>query len=244
MISHRTTRGIYATAVVFAWSCAPTVPGAETGSSPGPVTGSTESTSDLESLYQARMDSARMRFTEADARFMTGMIVHHAQAIVMSRLAPSHGASQSVETLAARIINAQTDEIATMQAWLRDRERPVPEFTIEGLQLMFDGVGGDHNMLMPGMLTPEQLRELDDARGTDFDRLFLTYMIQHHGGAVTMVNELFRMDGAAQGDVVFKLASDIQVDQITEISRMETMLESLDSRPQPRGSDPMERMSR
>jgi len=87
--------------------------------------------------------------------------------------------------------------------------------------------GADGPMLMPGMLTPEQLQELEDARGVEFDRAFLTLMIQHHQGAVTMVHELYAQDGAAQGDLVFKLSSDIQVDQITEIDRMELMLEAL-----------------
>ena len=188
---------------------------------PGPDTGST---AELEALYRARTDSARMRFTEADVRFMTGMIGHHGQALVMSEMAPRNGASSSIQTLAARIINAQKDEIATMQAWLRDRGQPVPELRIEGSTLMMDG---HHAMHMPGMLTPEQIQELDEARGPEFDRLFLTYMIQHHQGAVTMVHELFASDGAAQDEAAFKLASDIQVDQLTEIARMELMLESL-----------------
>ena len=127
-----------------------------------------------------------------------------------------------MQTLCARIINAQQDEIATMQQWLRDRVRPVPEVHITGISMTVDGP--EYVMHMPGMLTAEQIRELDEARGRDFDRLFLTYMIQHHRGAVTMVHELFGTDGAALDDVVFKLASDIQVDQITEIARMELML--------------------
>lgn len=187
---------------------------------------STESTTDLEALYWARQDSARTSFTEADVRFMTGMIAHHAQALVMSRLAPTHGASESVQILAARITNAQKDEIETMQRWLRQREQPVPEIDIDGLTLHVHGVG-DHVMHMPGMLTEAQLQELDAARGADFDRLFLTYMIEHHRGAVTMVDTLFSTDGAAQNEATFKLASDINVDQQTEIARMERMLESL-----------------
>lgn len=188
-----------------------------------PATGSTAA---LEALYWARMDSARMRFTEADVDFMTGMIGHHAQALVMSAMAPTHGASAGVQTLAARIINAQKDEIATMQQWLRDRGQPVPEVHIDGTTLMVHGAG-DHAMHMPGMLTPAQIQELDAARGTDFDRLFLTYMIQHHGGAVTMVDDLFSTDGAGQDEAAFKLASDINVDQLTEIARMELMLSRL-----------------
>ncbi len=86
----------------------------------------TVETAELEALYRARMDSARMRFTDADVHFMTGMIGHHAQALVMAGLAPTHGASPAVQTLCARIINAQKDEIATMQHWLRDRGQPAP----------------------------------------------------------------------------------------------------------------------
>jgi len=180
------------------------------------------STAKLEAIYWARMDSARMGFTAADVHFMTGMIGHHGQALVMAALAPTHGASPTVQRLCARIINAQKDEIATMQQWLRDREQTVPEVHITGTLMTVDGP--EYAMHMPGMLTPEQIRELDEVRDRDFDRLFLTYMIQHHRGAVTMVHELFGTDGAALDDVVFKLASDIQVDQTTEIARMELML--------------------
>jgi len=194
-----------------------------TGAEPAPRP-SGASVTELDALYRARTDSARRRFTEADVHFVTGMIGHHAQALVMAGLAPTHGASPSVATLCARIINAQNDEIARMQQWLRDRGQPVPEVRITGTTLMVHGP--EHLMHMPGMLTPEQMRELDEARGPDFDRLFLTYMIQHHRGAVTMVRDLFGTDGAAQGDVLFKIASDIQVDQTTEIARMERMLEA------------------
>ncbi len=189
---------------------------------------------ELEALYWARQDSARASFTEADVRFMAGMIGHHAQALVMSRLAPTNGASASVQTLAARIINAQNDEIASMQRWLRARGQPVPEVQIEGLNLMVhaDGEmahGGEHmdHSRMPGMLTQAQLEELAAAHGPPFDRLFLTYMIQHHSGAVTMVAALFAADGAGQDEEAFKLASDIHVDQTTEIARMQRMLRDL-----------------
>ena len=183
------------------------------------------STAELEALYRARTDSARLRFTDADVHFMTGMIGHHGQALVMSAMAPRNGASRSIQTLAARIINAQNDEIASMEKWLRDRGQPVPELHIAGTTMMVHGA--EHAMHMPGMLTPDQIRELDSARGPEFDRLFLTYMIQHHEGAVTMVLDLFATDGAAQDEPAFKLASDIQVDQRTEIARMKLMLESL-----------------
>jgi uncharacterized protein (DUF305 family) len=182
-------------------------------------------TTDLEALYRARLDSARLRFTPADARFITAMIGHHTQALVMASLAPTHGASPSVRTLCARIINAQQDEIAIMQRWLRDRGQPVPEVRVAGATVTVSGSA--HAMHAPGMLTPEQLRELDQGRGTEFDRLFLTYMIQHHRGAVTMVHDLFATDGAAQSDAVFKIASDIQADQTAEIARMARMLDAL-----------------
>jgi uncharacterized protein (DUF305 family) len=162
-------------------------------------------------------------YTEADVRFMTTMIGHHAQAIHISRLAPTHDASPAVQRLAERIINAQEDEIAIMQQWLRDRGKPVPEARPAAMTH-----GGDHHQhLMPGMLTQAQLEQLDRARGEEFDRLFLQFMIQHHNGAVSMVKELIGTPGAAHDNTVFKLASDINVDQTTEIERMRQMLVGL-----------------
>lgn len=180
--------------------------------------------SQLAAIAKASADSARHPYTEADIHFMTGMIAHHSQAIVMSRWAPTHGASPSIQTLAERIINAQKDEIVTMQRWLRDRRQPVPEPGAPMKMDMAGMPGMQHEMLMPGMLTPEQMKELDAARGTEFDRLFLTFMIQHHTGAISMVKDLFNTYGAGQDDLVFKLASDINVDQTTEVARMRRML--------------------
>lgn len=179
-------------------------------------------------IARARADSARYPYTAADIDFMTGMISHHAQAILMASWAPSHGASQSVQTLAARITNAQHDEIATMQQWLRDRQQPVPDgrpgtrMVMNGSEMNMSGAG--HEALMPGMLTDAQLVQLDSARGSKFDALFLRFMIQHHRGALTMVKQLFDTYGAAQDELVFKFASDVNVDQTTEIARMEHML--------------------
>ena len=160
--------------------------------------------------------------TGADVRFISGMIGHHAQAIVMAGWAPTHGASASIRTLCERIINAQTDEIALMQRWLRDRHQPVPEAKAGPMKMMMNGV--EHDMLMPGMLSEDQMKQLDAARGLEFDRLFLRFMIQHHRGAVTMVTELFASPGAGQDEGVFKMANDIQADQTTEINRMTKML--------------------
>ncbi len=169
----------------------------------------------------ARADSLRDSFNQADVDFISGMIHHHAQALEMAQLAPSHGASGPILVLSGRIINAQRDEIALMSQWLRERGQPVPD-----VAHMDHGPHGQH-MEMPGMLTPEQMQRLDDARGVEFDRLFLTYMIQHHEGAIVMVNELFNTYGAVQGDAIFKLASDINVDQNTEIERMRLMLRDM-----------------
>jgi uncharacterized protein (DUF305 family) len=179
--------------------------------------------SELSDSARARADSVRHPYTQADVDFMSHMIGHHAQALVMAGWAPTHGAGVSVRILAERIINAQQDEIATMQRWLGDRGKPVPE--ARPMKMMMNGV--EHEMLMPGMLTEAQMRELDQAKGPEFDRLFLTYMIQHHRGAVSMVKDLFGTNGAAQDETVFKFANDVNVDQSTEIARMERMLAAL-----------------
>ncbi|WP_411281659.1 DUF305 domain-containing protein [Gemmatimonas sp.] len=205
---------------------------------------------DAGALVRARADSLRYPWVKADVDFMSGMIHHHAQAITISRWAPSHGASASVQRLTARIINAQTDEITIMQTWLKDRRQPMPmvdtlgKVTMGGMAMggmAMGGAGhdmsamGGHDrsamgglamgqMSMPGMLTEAQLKALNAARGTEFDRLFLTYMIQHHRGAVSMVKTLFAAQGAGQDETVFKFANDVEVDQSTEIKRMFTMM--------------------
>ena len=173
-------------------------------------------------IAKARADSARYPYTAADVNFMSGMIHHHAQAIVMAKWAPSHDAGPSVRTLCDRIINAQQDEITAMQRWLRDRNQAVTEATATGMKMVMNGM--EHEMLMPGMLSDAQMKLLDAARGPAFDRLFLTGMIQHHTGAVSMVAELFNTYGAGQDELIFKFASDVQVDQTTEIARMQRML--------------------
>jgi uncharacterized protein (DUF305 family) len=177
-----------------------------------------------DSIYvaKARSDSARLPYVEADVFFMQGMISHHAQAIVMAKWAPTHDASAAVQTLCARIINAQTDEIALMQTWLRDRHQRVPDAVPAPMPMRMNGTVMD--MMMPGMLTEAQMKQLDAARGTEFDRLFLVFMIQHHSGAVSMVKDLFDTPGAGQDELTFKFASDVNVDQTTEIARMQKML--------------------
>jgi len=194
---------------------------------PAPQSGATQKaqTPSYSTAAAAEADSVRRAYTPADVDFMTHMISHHAQAIEMAGWAPSHGASPAVERLCERIINAQQDEIATMQRWLGARHLPVPAPDPNGMKMTMGG--SEHVMLMPGMLTPDQMKQLDAARGPEFDRLFLTYMIQHHKGALTMVHQLFDTPGAASDDVIFKFASDVNVDQTTEVARMQGMLDSM-----------------
>ena len=225
----------------LAAGCSPTAAVAPTVARPV-TTAQARDTAALEAEYWARIDRSRSGFTEADVDYMTGMIGHHAQALVMAAMAPTHGANPEVQRLAARIDNAQIGEILSMQKWLRDRDQPVPEVPEmaghgdmagmdhsgmnHGDMAGMDHGGMDHAM-MPGMLTEAQLAALDAARGPAFDRLFLSGMIQHHSGAVTMVEALFATDGAAQDGEAFKLATDVQVDQRTEIARMQRMLDAL-----------------
>ncbi len=173
-------------------------------------------------IAKARADSVRLPYTAADIHFMSGMISHHAQAIKMTKWSATHGASTAVVRLSERIATSQGDEIAFMQSWLRDRRQLVPEPDPAGMKMTMGGA--EHVMLMPGMLTPEQMAQLDAARGKEFDRLFLTFMIQHHQGAITMVHELFSAQGAGQDESVFAFANDVQIDQETEIARMRQML--------------------
>ena len=189
---------------------------------------------------RVRADSVRLPYTEADVRFMTEMIGHHAQAILISRWVPAHTEDPELRTLAARIINAQTDDIALMRRWLAERGKPVPSVTPEGVLMpppadpndehAGHDMGGHDHAMMAGMLTPEQLTELDAARGTQFNNLFLQRMINHHRGAVTMVQTLIR-DGGAIDETVFRFAADVEVDQSTEIRRMLTMLLERDGIP-------------
>ena len=175
--------------------------------------------------------SAAIRFpiTDADVDFMTGMIHHHAQAVLIAGWSVSHGASESIRLLTERIVVGQNDEIALMSRWLRDHNRPVPEADTAYTHSMGSMPGMDQSMMMPGMLSAEQLAQLDSSRGPDFDRFFLTFMIQHHKGAITMVDKLFGSEGAAQDETTFRLASDIYADQTTEIHRMQLMLDALPS---------------
>ncbi len=147
---------------------------------------------------------------------MQGMIGHHAQALAMAEPASDRGGSDGVKLLAQRIDLSQQDEIRMMQEWLAARGEDVPS------------VDHSHSgMLMPGMLTPEQMAELLAARGADFDTLFLRFMIQHHNGALTMVNDLLAQPAAGQETTIAAFIADVVADQRAEMDRMAAMLRDM-----------------
>jgi uncharacterized protein (DUF305 family) len=195
--------------------------------SPPPVRPITTGPTVVTPAALAKADSGRPPYTPADVKFMQGMIGHHAQAIVMAGWAPSHGARSDVRILAERIVVAQRDEIAMMQRWLRDRRETVPSADDHHEHAGMTMPGMILPAMMPGMLTAEQFAQLDAAHGPEFDWLFLTFMIGHHEGAVTMVKQLLAVPGAGQDDDVFRFVADVNVDQTTEIDRMRSMLSTL-----------------
>jgi uncharacterized protein (DUF305 family) len=166
--------------------------------------------------------------SRADAEFMQGMIVHHAQAVEMTALIESHTENKDVRSLGARISRSQSDEIRFMKRWLASRGQPTSS-PMHDMMLDMKHMNMSHNAmgLMPGMLTPEQMEALRKARGQEFDRLFLTGMIQHHGGALTMVKDLFDTAGAGQDAELFNFATDVDSGQRAEIRIMQRMLEKI-----------------
>ena len=159
-----------------------------------------------------------MQYTGADIKFMQGMIGHHAQAVEMVALVPARTSSDDVRKLALRIDVSQKDEMQMMREWLLARGQQIPDARAHHM------MGAT---LMPGMLTPEEMTALAAAKGAAFDRLFLEGMIQHHGGAIAMVHELFATEGAGQTPEIFSYASDVDADQRMEIDRMGAMLKEL-----------------
>jgi uncharacterized protein (DUF305 family) len=166
----------------------------------------------------------------ADVRFMQGMIMHHAQAVEMTALIESHTTTKDLRLLGARISHSQSDEIKFMKRWLEARGEPtgepispmMPE--MPGMDMSSHSMHKMHTMLMPGMLTEKQMEALKKAKGEEFDRLFLTGMIQHHGGALIMVKDLFDTAGAGQDAELFNFATDVDSGQRAEIRIMQTML--------------------
>jgi uncharacterized protein (DUF305 family) len=155
---------------------------------------------------------------------MQGMITHHAQAVEMTALIESRTENKELRSLGARISSSQADEIRFMKRWLETRGEPISPAMAE-MPGMDMSSHASHSMLMPGMLTKEQMAALKKAKGAEFDRLFLTGMIQHHGGALIMVKELFDTAGAGQDAELFNFATDVDSGQRAEIRIMETMLE-------------------
>ncbi len=166
-------------------------------------------------------------YTAADVRFMQGMIGHHAQALVMSALIPERTTRTDIRALGQRIEVSQKDEIKLMQQWLRDRGQSVPTPDAHAHQMMNMPGMAMSDTLMPGMLTADQLAELTKARGSDFDKLFLKDMIQHHEGALEMVATLLGTTGSGQEPEVFRFAAEVDADQRAEIARMSALLDRL-----------------
>ena len=166
----------------------------------------------------------------ADVEFMQGMIMHHAQAIEMTALIPSHTENKELRSLGARISRSQDDEIVFMKRWLAARGEPLSMSMPERMPGMSHSDSSHHAMdsmpLMPGMLTEEQMAALRKATNTEFDRLFLTGMIQHHNGALTMVKDLFGSAGAGQDAEIFGFATEVDTGQRAEIKIMQSMLEN------------------
>jgi uncharacterized protein (DUF305 family) len=156
----------------------------------------------------------------ADVQFMQHMITHHAQAVEMTALIESHTKNKDLYTLGARISRSQDDEIKFMKRWLTTRGNPVSPamHNMHGMDM------SGHSMLMPGMLTTKQMEALKKAKDPEFDRLFLTGMIQHHKGALTMVKDLFDTAGAGQDAELFNFVTDVDTGQRAEIRIMQTML--------------------
>jgi uncharacterized protein (DUF305 family) len=171
--------------------------------------------------------------SQADVEFMQGMIMHHSQAVEMTALISSHTENKDVRSLGARISSSQSDEIKFMQRWLAVRGESI---SMAMPDMEKNTAHSGHPMpLMPGMLTPEQMEALRKAKGAEFDRLFLTGMIQHHNGALIMVKDLFDTPGAGQDAELFNFATDADNSQRAEIRIMQSMLEKkpseLDAKP-------------
>jgi len=157
--------------------------------------------------------------SQADVDFMQGMVMHHSQAVEMTALIPSHTTDENVRKIGAKITSSQQDEIRFMQRWLlaRGESTSMSMPAMQGMDMQ--------GALMPGMLTPAQMDALRNAKDAEFDHLFLTGMIQHHGGALIMVKDLFDTAGAGQDAELFNFASDVDNTQRAEIRIMQHMLE-------------------
>lgn len=189
-------------------------------------------------------NTASHDYTKADIDFVQGMIVHHAQAVVMSDWAPTRAVKPNFLTLSSRIALSQRDEIAMMQRWLLDRRLATPD----PLHMLHDDSGsvtdrssmhmpgmdmGAHPMMMSGMLSPDEMRQLEAARGIEFERLYLTGMIKHHQGALDMVAALFSSPGSGQQPELSGFATDVDASQRAQMARMEAMLKTINPSQKP-----------
>ena len=215
----RTRHACALCAALAAASCRPASPNANAGPAAPIVQPGAPGEASRVVSADAAADLSRVQYTRADVAFMQGMIGHHAQALEMTELLRTRTSSENMRKLALRIEVSQADEIRMMQHWLEARGQEVP---------------GPHAMhmhgatLMPGMLSPEEMARLAEAKGAEFDRRFLQGMIKHHGGALTMVQDLFAQPGAGQESEIFAFASDVEADQRMEIERMAAMLKELE----------------
>lgn len=193
-----------------------------------------ESTRAWDGSSMSRLEGTE--YTATDVAFMQGMIHHHAQALEMTALIPERTERDAIRQMGLRMEISQADEIGLMEKWLEEHGEEVPEWSVtatsmdHGMDHDMDhamGSGGMQHDAMPGMLTPDQMARLEAARDTEFDRLFLEFMIQHHEGALTMVRDLYNTPGAAQESTVYKFASEVDADQDIEIRRMRQLLDTL-----------------
>jgi uncharacterized protein (DUF305 family) len=166
---------------------------------------------------------------QKDIEFMQGMIMHHSQAVEMTALIASHSTNKDLRLLGDRISHSQADEIRFMKRWLITRGQPTEmKMDMSGMgDMNMGGMNISQPMLMPGMLTPQQMEALRNAKGTQFDRLFLEGMIQHHGGALTMVKDLYDHAGAGEDAELFTFTTDVDSGQRAEIRIMQEMLDKL-----------------
>jgi uncharacterized protein (DUF305 family) len=216
-------------AALLAWASAAALAGCHRVSvQPPPTPPATPAPAPTSAMAATPRDSARRGYAAADVRFMHHMLLHHAQALVMTALVPSRSARDDVTLVAERIAVSQRDETALMERWLRARGEHVPPATEHahhgGGTATGDSAHAAMMASMPGMLSAAELRQLEASTGAAFDTLFVRFMIRHHEGALAMVREYLATPGAAQESEIFRFASDIDADQRAEIRRLQGLL--------------------
>lgn len=213
--------------IVAAGLLSPSVGAQQAGSAAAPVVVQPGAPGQPSKVLPSSTKGVLPQESQADVEFMQGMIVHHSQAVEMTALIPSHSENKDLRLLGERISRSQSSEIEFMRRWLTLRGEPI-SMAMPGMPDM--DKSGKPMALMPGMLTPEQMAALRKANGAEFDHLFLTGMIQHHNGALTMVKDLFNTPGAGQDAELFDFATDADNTQRAEIRIMQSMLEKKTSK--------------